>query len=323
MKFPSAAMCLCILLSSLFSLHADAGKWRVNNAGIQAHFTSLQEAASSASVGAGDTLYVEGSASSYGNLDLTKRLVIIGPGYFLGQNPETQANLVPAIIEYLTFNTGSKGSVMTGMTVNSWTTVQDTAITLVRNNFAAMNVYNPSINNNISQNVIYSLNISGSQGNNISNNLFTKSDAYYCGCFTMGNNSSGTVRHNIFSGCHTVMDCLFENNIATGTTSAGNNLFSATASTVNNNIGASAQYGTANGNQENVDMATVFLGTGSNDGKYQLQSGSPASGAGAGGADCGMFGGSAPYVLSGIPNLPAVGYININGTTVTVKARSH
>jgi len=315
----------CILtFYSTFTQSALAEKFRVNNTGIAANFTSAQQAASSSSVHAGDTLYFEGSMFSYGNLEVTKRLVLIGPGYFLGQNPETQANIAYARIENLNFSLGSKGSVMTGMTVASWTTLQDTAITITRNNLGSTNVYNPCINSVISQNYIHSLYLSGSTGNTISNNIFLKSDGCWNGnCLTLGGNSSAIIRNNIFNGCQAIENSVYENNIATGTAANGNNTFTAANSTVYNNIGASTQYGSSNGNQENVDMATVFINTGSNDGRYQLPAGSPALGAGVGGADCGIFGGPDPYVLSGMPNLPSIWFININGSEVTVKARSH
>jgi len=267
---------------------------------------------------------VEGSPFSYGNVDLTKRLVIIGPGYFLGQNPETQACLSTAIFENIAFNAESDGSFMTGMTVISWTTVQDTGIVLARNHIGGINLSFPAANCQVLQNWMELMNISGSQGNIVSNNLITRDYPSWSGyCFTIDNGSSATVRHNIFGGCQTVQNCLYENNVATGTAAGYNNVFTSVNSTVRNNLGASTQFGNTSGNQADVDISTVFIGTGSEDGKYRLLPGSPAAGAGYGGVDCGIFGGSAPYELSGIPNLPAVGYLNINGNSVTVRARSH
>ena len=98
---------------------------------------------------------------------------------------------------------------------------------------------------------------------------------------------------------------VFRNNILiTGNINGSNNLFY-------NNIGNSTQFGTENDNQSNVDMATVFVGypdqdTCSTDGRWQLAPGSPAIGTGQDGVDCGMFGGTNPYVLSGLPNIPAI-----------------
>jgi hypothetical protein len=83
-----------------------------------------------------------------------------------------------------------------------------------------------------------------------------------------------------------------------------------TGNIISNNI--LAEDGTdANGNQYNIDMTTVFADFDgqlqmSTDGKWQLKAGSPALDAGVAGIDCGIFGGVAPYILSGIPNLPHI-----------------
>ncbi|HNY02790.1 MAG TPA: hypothetical protein PKG48_09400, partial [Bacteroidales bacterium] len=92
------------------------------------------------------------------------------------------------------------------------------------------------------------------------------------------------------------------------------------------------QFPVGNGNQQNINMTDVFLGTNSTstDGQWQLAVGSPAIGAGNDGSDCGIFGGATPYVLSGLPSIPAIYEINMpsagtsaNGINVTVKAKTH
>lgn len=77
-----------------------------------------------------------------------------------------------------------------------------------------------------------------------------------------------------------------------------------------------------NNNQFSVDMSTVFAGyptqgSYSNDGLWQLSPGSPATGAGSGGVDCGMFGGSNPYRLSGMPAIPAFYKLTAASTNAT------
>ena len=91
--------------------------WRVNNnGGVTADFTTLQSAHNGAA--SGDTLHLEGSPDSYGSLTSTKKLVIIGPGYYLGENPNTQAVAIPAYIASVNFNVGSEGSVIMGCDFN-------------------------------------------------------------------------------------------------------------------------------------------------------------------------------------------------------------
>ncbi|MBS1566787.1 MAG: hypothetical protein JST39_20550, partial [Bacteroidetes bacterium] len=85
--------------------------------------------------------------------------------------------------------------------------------------------------------------------------------------------------------------------------------------TIKNNLFAAAQTlpGTATGNQINVNMANVYVygTTGSQDTRTQLKPGSPAIAAGLTvGAvttpDCGAFGATDPYRLSGIANIPTI-----------------
>jgi hypothetical protein len=105
-----------------------------------------------------------------------------------------------------------------------------------------------------------------------------------------------------------------------------------------NNIAGGTQFGNTNGNQQNVDMATVFVGSGagiSTDGAWKLKAGSPAIGAGYGSTpgtpiDCGIYGGGFPYVLSGIPPIPSIYFFenqpvgsNTDPIDVSIKAKSN
>jgi hypothetical protein len=104
---------------------------------------------------------------------------------------------------------------------------------------------------------------------------------------------------------------------------------------ISNNIANNTQFGNADGNKQNIDMATVFESTGSYDAYFKLKAGSPAIGAGYGSTvqtpvDCGMFGGSTSYVLSGIPAIPSIYFFanqpvgsNSDPIDVQVKVRSN
>lgn len=61
-----------------------------------------------------------------------------------------------------------------------------------------------------------------------------------------------------------------------------------------------------NGNSGDFAYEEVFRGGSSTDTQYQLKEDSPALRAGTGGVDVGMFGGSSPYVISGLPALPRI-----------------
>ena len=89
-----------------------------------------------------------------------------------------------------------------------------------------------------------------------------------------------------------------------------------------------------NGNIDSVDINTVWdLTNPSPDGRYMLigtPMSNPAIGGGASGEDCGIFGGSSPYRLSGVAKIPAVYQMLIplvgdttNMLIVTIKAKSN
>lgn len=314
-----------MMMAIMFNSYATV--WRVNNLpGVNANFTSLQLAHNSTSVLVGDTLYLESSSASYGNLISTKRLVIIGPGFFCGENPETQANISGSVVGTITFNSGSDGSVVAGCTIIPTSdadavTINASNLTIEKNKIVAVVgrkgiSFSGSQNNVIiRQNYIlggsYQVNrqpraiFCTSSANNVKiTNNFIK---YVSGsCIETGENFSGEFMNNIIIGPAEIYNSEFINNIMlTGS-------FTKVNVTYMNNIGDSNQFGVENGNQANVNMTNVFLGTGSTDGQWQLKPGSPAIGAGVGGIDCGMFGGDFPYVLSGIPAIPAIYQLDLN-----------
>lgn len=109
---------LQILVLLLATAVAEAKVWRVNNQSpAGAAFTEISTAIASPLVQNGDTLYVEGSATGYGFTTLTKKLVLIGPGYALsGAEPNNgmQATLLEALVNITIDSTGS-GSLLMGL----------------------------------------------------------------------------------------------------------------------------------------------------------------------------------------------------------------
>ena len=100
----------------LIATTLNATVWRVNNRPyLDADFTTLQDAIDGAS--AGDTLYIGGSTTSYGNGTFDKQLVVIGAGYWLAENDTTQAYTENSQVGKLIFNSGSEGSVIEGLYV--------------------------------------------------------------------------------------------------------------------------------------------------------------------------------------------------------------
>jgi hypothetical protein len=92
--------------------------WRVNNnPGVSRDFVSIQDALNSSEFEAGDTIHVEGSVTPYdaGGVTITEKVHIIGPGYHLSINPETQHLKPSARVHTITFAAGSEGSVLAGI----------------------------------------------------------------------------------------------------------------------------------------------------------------------------------------------------------------
>ena len=332
---------LCLTLVLGLSLGASAKIWRVNNnaGGVSADAATIQAGHDMAS--AGDTLHIEASAADYGSLTCVKPLVIIGPGYFLGSNPETQANLLSGKIHSISFQTAGNGSMLMGCEVLYSMTIYTSNIVIMRNKLRIITIGSGA----------------ATYANIIIKQNYFQFDGYWDGAFLAV--SSGTVVSNLiiknnfvlqYSGNYGICNLgstvsgVFENNVIKNSNVVGgvtlnnftvkNNIFyDGTFTGVNcmvyNNIGSGTQFPAGNGNQQNVDMTTVFVltGTASTDGQWALKPGSPAIGAGEMGVDCGMYGGSDPYVLSGMPAVPAIYYFNTSGNNtqqyIRVKVKSH
>jgi len=326
---------LMLLLTIIaFALTAQAKVWRVNNnAGINADYTNFTAAQNTAN--ANDTLYFEGSATTYGNIIISKSLVMIGPGYFLNENPQTQVNLVTAKFGTITFNTGSSGTTIAGFEVTGNITINVGDI-IIKNNYTKaiyINSTNSFGNILISQNYVNG-GIDNSNGtaqiyNVIISNNYIKWNGYQSSSINFGTNYSGIITNNNFECYYSLSVHNFSiiNNIY----NTGNSVMP-TDNTFFNNICNHTQAPTGNGNQQNITLTDVFVGATGNstDGQYQLKQDSPAIGAGNDGKDCGMFGGATPYILSGLPSIPSVYEINmpatgdnINGIDVTIKAKAH
>jgi hypothetical protein len=348
---------LCISLAVFLSTNSSFAKiWRVkNNAGANAIATlaAAQDTATN-----GDTIHVEASATAYASITIRKKLIIIGPGYFLGDNPNTQATKQNAVVNGLTLYAGGSGSVIMGLDFNgNNVSVYASDVVIRRNKFSSVNgtTYDYStgsvtLNTNYEgdnapvRNIIISQNYgvridvnSASTGLLISNNYLS----YYA---YAGDNTAGTALN-----LHANAIAIIQNNIirrgklVANNSSIINNImyvgtFEGTGNLVSNNIGNATQFGTANGNKSNVDMATVFIGSGTDispDGQWKLAASSPAIAAGYGSTtqnpvDAGIYSGQTPYILSGIPPIPAIYAFenkpigsNTDPITVTIKVKSN
>ncbi len=130
------------------AMTGNAKVWRVSSRvidgiAVDADFNTLQDGIDGAS--SGDTLYLMGSKNSYGTGIFEKKLVVIGPGYWLTENQHTQAITDTARVGSLTFNDGSQGSKVQGLALSysattyvyavnfRYVTINTDSITIARN----------------------------------------------------------------------------------------------------------------------------------------------------------------------------------------------
>lgn len=283
-----------------------------NNTGSTVRdFVQPSEAATAAAIG--DTIYIQGSPTIYNGFSLTKRLTVIGSGYFLSENPNTQANPQSSKCFGLSIGTGADGSVIMGIELGNFSVSSANCsvrrCTQSSGGGGGFGIYGSGTL--VEQCYLYALArivVGGGVSNIIIRNNFIEALATF-ECFDINTLATNVlIQNNVILGKITLQNAVFTNNIIRDCQA-----FATSATTVNNNLCNAAQLPAGSGNVNNVDMATVFVGTGSTDAKWQLKSGSPAIAAGAAGLDCGMFGGATAYVLSGMPPIPAIYFFNAPG----------
>ncbi len=281
----------------------SAKTWRVSNVDATANFSTLDAAMQG--ITAGDTLYLEGSNVNYTlSNPITKKVAVLGPGYYLADNPNTLVNKLSATISgtvsimaketliegvvfsdatYDDLNIGAddviirkcyigKAVCFTDNNINTKLQIKNTTImqcyivkSLISYNFNYDTAYNSVIVNNI---IVAGLN------HNLNNfvNATIENNSFVGSSFSINNNDGCFIRNNILSGSNiksTNTNCTINNNYTTGT----------------------------------IDYTTS---SSSNDGKWQLAPASQGMITGTNGSQCGAFGGASPYILSGLANIPHI-----------------
>jgi hypothetical protein len=335
-----------LIVFAMAALQSNAKIWRINNtAGVAADFTSCQAALSSSSVVNDDTLQIEGSATAYAGFTLSKRLVIIGPGYFIsGANANTglQANPYSSYFgsDVILFDSTSSGSTLIGLDniyfavgPNSGSATDN--ITITRCNISNITQYYGYTANTkmtgwkVNKCYINAMHMSTLviQNWEVTNNIFIT------GGLDLGNtgNLNNLIRNNVVRGSINLYSAYFANNIITATT------FTTVNVTIKNNISTGTNLPADNGNINSSSDAALFQGLAGNstDGQWRLKTGSPAIGAGetisAITPDCGAYGTADPYKLSGIPAIPTIYSLTVpasvasNATTmpITISTKSN
>jgi hypothetical protein len=316
--------------------------------GSPGQYTTVSAAISAAANG--DTIYIQPSATSYGNFTVTKGLTIIGAGY----NPQTTSGL-KSETGNITFGNGSSNSKLLGLYLNGEVNFSNTFLVsnftvqrcfiMYRFNFSN-GANSPTGRIQVENCYVYGGNghsvLSPSTSCTIRNNFF---DSGGQGVIN-GQNSTqtDTIRNNIFicgsTGIVAMKNDLIENNIfysnfpdASNVTNSFNNNYVFGASTL--------PYGTnvGSGNITNtVPPFNVFV-CGQNvlyTTDFRPASGHATINAGTDGTNIGFTGGlspfykyPAPYPMTGEPAIPQVREVTVpvssvpaGGTlNINVKAR--
>jgi hypothetical protein len=128
------------------SLTTFSRSWQVSNVNATADFDNLTMA--NARAQSGDTIFVEGTGNPYEGATITKKLVLIGPGYFLVENQKTHFNKMPAVIKsHIIFETGSLGSEIIGFDFRHYNVdvrIRTSNITIKRNRLSNIVFLNQS-----------------------------------------------------------------------------------------------------------------------------------------------------------------------------------
>ena len=345
MKNTFTFLLAALLLLGTFAAQAQTIR-RVNNTGLGVTgvnvYTTLQAAHDAAS--SGDIIYLEPSNISYGSLTCVRQLTIIGNGYFLTQNPGLQLDVREAITDVITFGNGSAGSRITGCNIVTLY-IGANNITVERNNIGSQAFvgYSNSVGYATVSGIVFRQNyLTGNlylypSGNtnvsnvNITNNIFTTGSILTSGQYARISNV--LISNNVIGGLAgtsnyqiDVDNAVIKNNIITYTGTATS--FFPRNNAYSYNISGNTAFGTANGNQQNISAANLFVGgTASTDGAFQLRTGSPAISKGESGTDVGAYGGVLPYRIAGIPNVPTIYQYNqsVSGNTLnaTISTRSN
>ena len=316
---------LSLFVSASAAVTLNAKVLTVSNHAITAgKYTTVQEAIDAAAIG--DTIYVHGSTTGYGNIKINKRLVLIGAGH---NNKETQHNLNSSLssIELAATNSSilSSGTVIKGFSISGiYGTASNVIIErnnissitvggnnwIIKNNFISSLIVQSNSNIIISNNILYYVQNSDKPSVVITNNILLGGYLYSVSYATITNNVIIETRKDNFSNSS---QSTFNKNIAVyfdevnfvtfppaGNTGIGNK------NTVDNQFVSDIT-----GKSISVDQARNY--------DWHLLPTSLGYKYGTDGTDCGIYGGSYPMPnMSGVTQLPQVISMDIQNSVIPV-----
>lgn len=314
------ALALVIAICTTNSINATS--WRIGSSTYKPHFTSIADAMSSDNVQDGDTLYLD-SGLSLSSSTVTKAVTIVGTGYFMSGYAQGEST-----ISGLTLNAenikvmGCKivGNVYFSMPnvclercyVNGCINMNNKENSIIRDCYIFF------IINSINDTAVPGILLRNGNNSIIENNIvFLQFGASYNGTVNSsvaGNFADCIIRNNyigridlgtVYIDRHTgsviynCTNCEITNNIFINN-KYDNTINSFSNCTFYHNLLSSSSNSLYPYNRYNLSSSSIFA-SGSNDKAYMLSASSPAKGYATDGGDCGPYGGSNPYVASGLP----------------------
>ena len=310
MKTTSMKKLLAVALLILTATAIQAKSWRINNDATKApDFTDINAAMASAEVVAGDTLYLDPGTNLSAAQTVSKEVVVVGVGHG-GNRPYTRATISGKV------TVTAPNARLLGLYITGEVSINAQYVTLERCRI---------------ENIIYSSGTScqyatfrqcyvtktlnddsaikgqGKASNNSANWTIENSvvDIYVGKCFTdfyqatVQNNVLLTTKHWAYDepALKSLGNSYIANNIIINR-SVANKAIEDVSGTVTNNVLSQDYSSETNHVTNSTSTGVVFTGAFQS---YALIENSPAAGYGTDGTDCGIFGGSYPYVADGLP----------------------
>jgi len=296
---------------------------RVNNTtGSGAPYTTINDALTAAEVG--DTIMMDGSNDSYGNITINKKVVLMGPGYWRSENGVSGLGESDATLGTITINAAAQGTVLRGLNMEF---IKINASNVVVNRcHVEKDVTVQAGVSTVADNCIIHQNFIGGYVRGYSNNSYanftqiTNNIFSYPGGPLVDNINQGYIAYNTFAsarqldrdinvGSH-ISGCTVEKNICVGGEySIEGNVFK------DNYFSGNVFSSIYNTNAYSFDGTDLTIKN------KQLSDEDAAAIAGKG-----AFNGDDPYVISGIPAGPVIQDVTVpasveqgNNLNITIK----
>ena len=285
-----------IFAAALIASAAQATILRVSNeSNSGAPYTTIPAAISAATEG--DTIMVDGSKTKYSSgatIEVNKKLVLMGPGYWRSENGIIQEGANDATIGNIRFS--ADGSTIVGLVLNGTVNVQAAHITITRCRVTG-DISHGLPSNGVSNTVIHQCflegAVSGSNNNSynpgiqITNNIFKGGNSNFITYFTDSYIAYNTFTGSMVTNGH-LTGCTVEKNVMEAHTGEiGNNTF-----TDNTETGVTVE-------DTSTDLAIKNF--------FEQYASEHATEI----ANKGAFAGDDPYVISGLPSGPVVEDITV------------